>query len=101
MHVVSGVKRTSRDFQRMTTRFPSKFETNCPALPSIQQKLVILVFLDQRMAFLGPTRDDTMALLLTLGRSIYDGNMAVSAELHNLSRADENWMTAKSFNIIN
>ena len=40
-----------------------------------------------------------MALLPTLGRSIYGGNMAVSAELHNfqLSRADENWMTAKSF----
>ena len=44
------------------------------------------------MAFLGPTRDDTMALLPTLGRSIYDGNMVVAAELHNfqLSRADEN-----------
>ena len=43
-----------------------------------------------------------MALLPTLGRSIYDGNMAVSADLHNfqLSRADENWMTAKSFNRI-
>ena len=83
-------------------RFPSKFETNCPALPSIKQNLVILVFLDQLMAFLGRTRGDTMALLPTLGRSIYDGNMAVSAELHNfqLSRADENWMTAKSFNRI-
>jgi len=54
------------------------------------------------MAFLGRTRDDTMALLLTLVRSIYNGNMAASAELHNfqLSRANENWMTAKSFNRI-
>ena len=54
------------------------------------------------MAFLGRTRDDTIALLPTLDRSIYDGNMAASAELHNfqLSRADENWMTAKSFNRI-
>ena len=54
------------------------------------------------MAFLGRTRDDTIVLLLTLDRSIYDGNMAASAELLNfqLSRADENWMTAKSFNRI-
>ena len=54
------------------------------------------------MAFLGRTRDDTIALLPTLDRSIYDGNMAASAELHNfqLSHADENWMTAKSFNRI-
>jgi len=35
-------------------------------------------------------------LLATLDRSIYDGNMAVLAELHNfqLSLADDNWMTA-------
>ena len=54
------------------------------------------------MAFLGRTRDDTIALLPTLDRSIYDGNMAASAELHNfqLSRADKNYMTAKSFNRI-
>ena len=43
-----------------------------------------------------------MALLPTLDRSIYDGNIAASAELHNfqLCRADENWMTAKPFNRI-
>ena len=41
-------------------------------------------------------------LLATLDRSIYNGNMAMLAEQHNfhLSRADENWMTAKSFNRI-
>ena len=41
-------------------------------------------------------------LLATLDRSIYNGNMAMLAEHHNfqLSRADENWMTAKSFNRI-
>ena len=41
-------------------------------------------------------------LLPTLDRSIYDGNMAVLAELHNfqLSLADENWMAAQSFNRI-
>ena len=42
------------------------------------------------------------ALLATLDRGIYNGNMAMLAEQHNfqLSRADENWMTAKSFNRI-
>ena len=41
-------------------------------------------------------------LLATLDRSIYNGNMAMLAEQHNfqLSRADENWMTAKSFSRI-
>ena len=54
------------------------------------------------MAFLGRTRDDTVALLPTLDRSIYEGNMVASAELHNfqLSGADENWTTAKTFNRI-
>ena len=42
------------------------------------------------MECLGRTRDDTTALLPTLDRSFYDGNMAVLDELHNfqLSRAD-------------
>ena len=50
------------------------------------------------MAFLGSTRDDNMALLPTLDRSIYDGNIAMLAEQHNfqLYRADKNWMTELS-----
>ena len=41
-------------------------------------------------------------LLATLDRSIYNGNMAMLAAQQNfqLSRADENWMTARSFNRI-